>query len=43
MRVMGTCYVTGHVAGVAAATLVKNGNVDVNIVREELVRQGALI
>lgn len=42
-RVMGTCFATGHAAGVAAALQSKNGSVDVNAVRKELVRQNAMI
>lgn len=42
-RVMGTCFATGHGAGVAAAVQAKTGTVDASLVREELTRQGALI
>ncbi len=42
-RVMGTCFATGHAAGVAAAIQGETGNVNVNAVRNELVRQKALI
>lgn len=43
VRVMGTCFATGHAAGVAAAYQAKNGTVCVQTIREELQRQGALI
>ena len=42
-RVMGTCFATGHAAGVSAALQSKTGRVDVEAVRAELVRQNALI
>ena len=42
-RVMGTCFATGHGAGVAAALQAKSGVVDVPAIRGELERQGALI
>lgn len=42
-RVMGTCFATGHAAGVAAALQGETGRVDAESVRRELVRQGALI
>ena len=42
-RVMGTCLATGHAAGVAAALQAKTGRVDVEAVRSELTRQGAMI
>ena len=42
-RVMGTCFATGHAAGVAAALQGETGKADVGAVRRELVRQGALI
>lgn len=43
VRVMGTCFATGHAAGVGAACQAKNGTVDVEQIRAELMRQGALI
>lgn len=42
-RVMGTCFATGHAAGIAAALQAMTGKCDVESVRRELVRQGALI
>lgn len=42
-RVMGTCFATGHAAGVGAACRALTGAVDVGWVRAELTRQGALI
>lgn len=42
-RVMGTCFATGHGAGVAAAMQAKTGMLDVPAIRGELERQGALI
>ncbi|MBQ9388866.1 MAG: FAD-dependent oxidoreductase [Synergistaceae bacterium] len=42
-RVMGTCFATGHAAGVAAAVQGETGKADVEAVRKELIRQGALI
>ena len=42
-RVMGTCLATGHAAGVAAAIQGETGKVDVEAVKRELVRQGAMI
>ncbi|MBR4195641.1 MAG: FAD-dependent oxidoreductase [Synergistaceae bacterium] len=42
-RVMGTCFATGHAAGVAAALQGETGSVNAESVRRELVRQGALI
>lgn len=43
VRVMGTCFATGHAAGVGAAYQAFNGHVDVEEIRQELVRQGAMI
>lgn len=43
VRVMGTCFATGHAAGVGAAYQAINGNVDVKAIRRELKRQGALV
>lgn len=45
VRVMGTCFATGHAAGVAAACQAKRGAAIVSAedVRRELVRQGALV
>ena len=42
-RVMGTCLATGHAAGAAGAIQAMRGHVEVDAVREELVRQNALI
>ena len=42
-RVMGTCFVTGHAAGVAAGIQSKEEIVDIEKVRAELVKQGAII
>ncbi len=43
VRVMGTCFATGHAAGVGAACQAKNGTADVELIRAELMRQGALV
>lgn len=43
VRVMGTCFATGHAAGVGAACQALDGRVDVARVQAELLRQGALI
>lgn len=43
VRVMGTCFATGHAAGVAAAYQALYQETDVEQVREELKRQGALV
>ncbi len=43
VRVMGTCFATGHAAGVAAALQAKEGRADAARVRAELERQGALV
>ena len=42
-RVMGTCFASGHGAGVAAAIQAKEGKADVSAIRAELEQQGALI
>lgn len=42
-RVMGTCFATGHAAGVAAALQGETGHSDSESIRRELIRQGALI
>jgi hypothetical protein len=41
MRVMGTAFATGQAAGVAAAVVARDADVDVAAVRLELDRQGA--
>jgi hypothetical protein len=43
LRVMGTAFATGQAAGVAAAQSARDGATDATQVRDELVRQGALI
>lgn len=43
VRVMGTCFATGHAAGVGAAYQAANGYADVRGIQKELKRQGALI
>jgi hypothetical protein len=43
IRVMGTCFATGHAAGVAAALISIDDPVDVQVVRQELLRQKAII
>lgn len=43
VRVMGTCFATGHAAGVGAALQAKNGTADVQKIQQELRRQGALV
>lgn len=46
VRVMGTGFVTGHAAGVAAALSGKEGNCDTEVIQKiqkELVRQGAML
>ena len=42
-RVMGTCFATGQAAGVAAAMQVRYGEVKIDVIRKELLRQGAII
>ncbi len=43
VRVMGTCFATGHAAGVAAACQALDGEVRIDRIQDELRRQGALI
>lgn len=43
VRVMGTCFATGHAAGVAAAYQALHQVADINGIRAELRKQGALI
>lgn len=43
VRVMGTCFATGHAAGVGAAYQARYKCADVDGIRAELLRQGALI
>lgn len=43
IRVMGTGFATGHAAGVAAAVKARTGEAEIKKVREELLRQNALI
>lgn len=43
VRVMGTCFATGHAAGVGAACQALDGTVEVGHIQNELRRQGALI
>lgn len=43
IRVMGTCFATGHGAGVAAALQALTGTADIKEVRKELEKQSALI
>lgn len=43
VRVMGTGFATGQAAGVAAALSMERDDYDVQIIRKELVRQGAVI
>ncbi len=43
LRVMGTAFATGQAAGVAAAQCARDGTVDAERVRAELLRQDALI
>ena len=43
VRVMGTCFATGHGAGVAAAWQALHGTAEVAKIQEELRRQGALV
>ena len=43
VRVMGTCFATGHAAGVGAACQASDGIADITKIREELIRQGALV
>lgn len=43
IRVMGTCFATGHAAGVGAAYQALHGAGDIEPIRQELMRQGALI
>lgn len=43
LRVMGTAFATGHAAGVAAATHAAQGSVDIEVLREALITQKALV
>lgn len=43
VRVMGTCFATGHAAGAAAACQARDGVADAETIRAELVKQNALI
>ncbi|MCC8127787.1 MAG: FAD-dependent oxidoreductase [Clostridiales bacterium] len=43
VRVMGTCFATGHAAGVAAACQALRGSAQIDDVRAELLRQNALV
>lgn len=43
VRVMGTCFATGHAAGVAAAYQAANGQADISKIRAELEKQGAIL
>lgn len=43
VRVMGTCFATGHAAGVGAACQALDGTVEIGRVQNELRKQGALI
>lgn len=43
VRVMGTCFATGHAAGVAAACQAREGKADIAHIRNELKVQGALV
>lgn len=43
VRVMGTCFATGHAAGVAAALAARCGRAETAAVRRELLRQNALL
>ena len=43
VRVMGTCFATGHAAGVAAALTPQGALVESEAVRQELIRQKAII
>lgn len=43
VRVMGTCFATGHGAGVAAAHQALKGAADIRDIRAELEKQGAMI
>lgn len=43
VRVMGTCFATGHAAGVGAACQALDGTVNTEHIREVLKNQGALV
>lgn len=43
VRVMGTCFATGHAAGVAAAYQALHGQVNVQDIQKELKEQGACL
>ena len=43
VRVMGTCFATGHAAGVGAAVQARTGQADIEEIRRELLEQNALI
>jgi hypothetical protein len=42
-RVMGTAFATGHAAGIAAAIYVEKGIAESDMVRKELLKQGAIV
>lgn len=43
IRVMGTCFATGHAGGIAAAYQALYDEVNVEVIRKELKKQNALI
>ena len=43
VRVMGISFATGHAAGVGAAYMCTNEEINIELIRKELKRQGALI
>ena len=43
VRVMGTCFATGHAAGVGAACLAVDERAEIEHVREILKEQNALV
>ena len=43
VRVMGTCFATGHAAGVGAACLAADERAEIEHVREILKEQNALV
>lgn len=43
VRVMGTCFATGHAAGVGAVCLAVDGSVEIGRVKEKLKQQNALV
>ena len=43
VRVMGISFGTGHAAGVGAAYMAEYGDIDINSIKSELKKQGAIL